>query len=129
MGGQECAHVLLGDGSKLAPEFGVQRADGGERVADEVGELHVDDPMSGQRLESRSFMPRSRPTTISSHDCAAQSAIELSSDASRRRWWVSALIDEMTLSGSRWVCTISASGYSATSASSCHRCAGDFSSH
>ena len=45
MGRQERAHVLLGDGLQLATEFGVQRADGRERIADEVGELHVDDPL------------------------------------------------------------------------------------
>ena len=36
------------------------------------------------------------PTTICSRDCAAQSGIEDSSDAMPRRWWISALTDEMT---------------------------------
>ena len=35
----------------------------------------------------------------------------------RRKWCVNAAIEEMTLSGSRWVCTITASGYSASSVS------------
>ena len=50
MGRQERAHVLLGNGFEVAAEFGVQRPDGRERVTDEVGELHVDHPLSAQRV-------------------------------------------------------------------------------
>ena len=83
MGRQECPHVLLGDGLEFAAELGIQPPDRRERVADEVGELHVDYALP--HSESRSFMPRSSPTTISSQDCAAHSVIELSSDARWRR--------------------------------------------
>jgi hypothetical protein len=46
-----------------------------------------------------------------------------------RTWSVSEAMDEITFRGSRCVCTITASGYSATRVSSCHRCAGDFNDH
>jgi hypothetical protein len=45
VGRQERTHVLLGNRFELTAEFAVQRPDGRERVADEVGELHVDDPL------------------------------------------------------------------------------------
>jgi hypothetical protein len=50
MGRQERAHVLLGHGLEFAAEFGVQRPDSRQRVTDEVGELHVDRPLSAQRV-------------------------------------------------------------------------------
>ena len=88
MGGQERAHVLLGDGLELAAELGVQRSDRGERVADEVGELHVDDAVRQPVRRSRArFMPRSQADDdLLARTAAAHSVIELSSDASRRRW-------------------------------------------
>src|SRR4029077_20856613 len=42
MARQECPHVLLGDGLEFAAELGIRPPDRCERVADEVGELHVD---------------------------------------------------------------------------------------
>ena len=84
MGGQELAHPLLGDGLQLAAERGVQRPDRRERVAHEIGELHVDHLAAAPASRAASCRARS-PTTISSQDCAAHSAMMVSSDAIRRR--------------------------------------------
>ena len=87
MGGQEVAHALLGDGPQLAAQLVVERRDRRERVADEVGELHVETwPAQARRRRATLHRPRPGRRRSPRRTAAAHSAMSLSSEASRRRW-------------------------------------------
>ena len=77
--------------------------------------------------DSRTSTERSSPSTMYSANSSAASGIVGSSHASLRRWATSELIDAMIRNGSRCVCTRSAFGYSASSASRHQMWPGDFS--